>query len=216
MITKQDMKIINPRRIPVEGSFINYDSNDILYGIMYANATYHPEEKKLYLSKKNFALMKKVIRECAGITNSAMSERHLNKLKEKNLILEEKENYYFPQNIDEKYRIIESEFLNYLANTRPKNTIRIYIKLLDWYLWKQKEKAQFIFTNKDILTILGYSTDNKVASKMVSNVLESLQREGIISYEEFYEKMILKTGQEINSPKKRLLFVASKKSELKK
>ena len=54
MTTKDGIIITNPRRIPVEGIFIHYDSNDILYAIMYALATFNPKDKKLYLTKKNF------------------------------------------------------------------------------------------------------------------------------------------------------------------
>ena len=138
MITKQGQTITNPRRIPVEGSFINYDSNDIMYSLMYANATYNPEEKRLYLPKTAYTQMRKIFRDVAGITDSKMRQRHLTKLKEKDLISEDKTNYYFPQKVEEKYQIIEKEFLLYLANTRNKNSIRVYIKLLDWYLWKKR------------------------------------------------------------------------------
>ena len=44
MITKDGITITNPRRIPVEGIFIHYDSNYILYAIMYALATFNPKE----------------------------------------------------------------------------------------------------------------------------------------------------------------------------
>lgn len=216
MITKQGQKITNPRRIPVEGSFINYDSNDILYAVMYANATFDPEQKRLYLTKQNFTAMKKIFRDVAGITDSKMRERHLTKLKEKELISESKTAYYFPQKMEEKYQIIEKDFLLYLANTRNKNAIRIYIKLLDWYLWKKRENTFYIFTNKELLSTIGYSQDNKIASVMVSDILESLNREGIINFETFYETLILSDGKEIRTPKKRLLFVAAKKDELKK
>ena len=95
MITKQGQTITNPRRIPVEGSFINYDSNDIMYSLMYANATYNPEEKRLYLPKTAYTQMRKIFRDVAGITDSKMRQRHLTKLKEKDLISEDKTNYYY-------------------------------------------------------------------------------------------------------------------------
>ena len=66
---------------------------------------------------------------------------------------------------------------------------------MNWYLWKEKTDEQFVFTNKDIMKVLGYSTDNKVASSMVSNVLESLSREGVIKYENYFEEHINDDGK---------------------
>lgn len=215
MITKDGITITNPRRIPVEGIFIHYDSNDILYAIMYALATFNPEDKILYLTKKNFVSNKKSIYNICGFTDARMMKRHLGKLIDKGLVSEDETNYYFPQNKEEKYQIIEKEMLQYLANTRSNQAIRVYISLLDWYLWKKREDTEFIFTNKDILDRLGYSTDNKIASGMISDILESFAREGVIKYEHFYGTAILPTGKEVPSPRMRLLFVARNKGELR-
>ena len=76
------------------------------------------------------------------------------------------------------------------------------------------EKNELKFTNKDIMKVLGYSTDNKLASSMVSNILESFRREGVIVYEDFYEEKLMDNGNTIPTPKKKLLFVAKSKSEL--
>lgn len=209
-----ETKILNPRRIPTEGIFLHYDTNDILFALMYSLATFNPEDRQLYLSKKVFQKNKKIIYDICGITNSAMLKRHINKLIEVELVQEEKEQYTFPFNKEEKYRIIEREMLWYLASTRNKQGVRSYIILLDWFLWKQKENEYFIFTNKDILDRLGYSTNNKVASSLISNILESFLREGIIKYEKFYDTVITQDGKEIPTPKMKLTFVATQKDQL--
>ena len=105
--------------------------------------------------------------------------------------------------------------LRYLVDTRPVQAIRIYITLLDWYLWKKKTGEQYIFTNKDILEKLGYSPDNKNANTTVSNILESLNREGVIEFQEYYDTIILDNGRQVPTPKKILKFVASSKAEIK-
>lgn len=215
MITKDGITITNPRRIPVEGIFIHYDSNDIFYAIMYALATFNPIEKKLYLTKKIFIANKKSIYNICGFTDARMMKRHLTKLIDKGLVSEDETNYYFPQNIEDKYQIIEKDMLQYLANTRSNQAIRVYISLLDWYLWKKKENNEFIFTNRDILEKLGYSKDNKVASGAITDILESFAREGVIKYEHFYETNILPTGKEVPIPRMRLMFVARDKKELR-
>ena len=50
---------------------------------------------------------------------------------------------------------------------------------------------------------------------MITNILESFQREGVINYEEEYEEHIMNDGNITPTPKKRLYFVARRKSELK-
>lgn len=215
MITKNGITITNPRRIPVEGIFIHYDSNDILYAIMYALATYNPKDSKLYLSKKKLTANKKSIYNICGFTDARMMKRHLTKLISKGLVSEDETNYYFPQNEKEKYQIIEREMLLYLANTRNNQAVRVYISLLDWYLWKKSKDTEFIFTNRDILERLGYSKDNKIASGAITDILESFAREGVIQYEHFYDIEILPTGKEVPVPRMRLMFVARDKKELR-
>lgn len=60
---------------------------------------------------------------------------------------------------------------------------------------------------------LGYSTNsnNALASSMVSNILESFKHEGVIEFEE----KIMEGGNSLPTPKKRLVFVAKSKNELK-
>ena len=95
--------------------------------------------------------------------------------------------YIFPYKYNEKYQLVEAEMLWYVISTRNRQAVKIYIQLLNWYLWKQETNEQFIFTNKDIMKVLGYSPDNKLASSTVNNVLERFAREGVIKYENYYE-----------------------------
>lgn len=39
------------RRISLEEDFMNHATNDLLFAYMLASATYHPIEKRLYLTK---------------------------------------------------------------------------------------------------------------------------------------------------------------------
>ena len=203
------------RRLPTEGVFINHDSNDVLYSLMYSLATYNTTEEKLYLAKALMTANKKLIYQSCGFTNSAMMKRHLNKLIEKNLIEETDDKYYFPQNPDEKYRLLEKDMLFYLATTRSTQSIRVFMILLDCYLWKKNENSEFVFTNTYLLDKLGYSATNKLASSVITEILESFEREGVIEFENIYEIKILSSGKEVPTPKKILKFVATKKSEIK-
>lgn len=210
------------RRFSLEDDFMNYGIDDLLFGSMYYLATFHPGVNKLYLTKKNYAKNRKNFYNLEDGGNAKTLKRHLDKLIEKGLVAEEDikvngENYpsyVFPYNYDKKYQLIDAEMLWYIVSTRNRQSVKIYIQLLNWYLWKSKEEECFIFTNKDIMKALGYSTDNKIASSVVSNVLESLAREGVIKYEEYYENCVDENGKTIPSPRKKLFFVARSKSEL--
>ena len=98
------------RRFSLEDDFMNYDTDDLLFGIMYHLSTYHPEDKKLYLSKKSLAKNKKIIYELCDL-NSQKMKRHLDKLIKNNLIAEKDMYianekvpvYIFPFEYKEKY-----------------------------------------------------------------------------------------------------------------
>lgn len=215
------------RRFSLEDDFMNYSTDDLLYGIMQYLATYHPAWGKLYLTKKNFVKNKKLIRDVCGVSQQTLNN-HMKKLIEKGLIQEdmvlmgddkvEYDCYIFPYNRDENYQLINNEMLWYIVSTRSKQAVRVYIQLLNWYKWKRENNDTFVFTNRDIMKKLGYSTDckNPNASSVVSNILESFKREGVIDYCEFAEMVIDNKGNEFSISRKRLLFVASSKSELKK
>lgn len=213
---------VRKRRLSLEDNFMNYGIDDLLFGSMYYLATFHPEVRKLYLTKKNYAKNRKNFYNLEDGGNAKTLKRHLDKLIEKGLVAEEDikvngENYpsyVFPYETDTKYQLVEAEMLWYIISTRNRQAVKIYIQLLNWYLWKEKTDEHFVFTNKDIMKVLGYSPDNKVASSMVSNVLESLSREGVIRYENYFEEYVADNGCIVPTPKKRLLFVAKSKNEL--
>ena len=210
------------RRFSLEKDFMEYNTDDLLFGAMQYLATYHPKLCKLYLTKKALIKRKKEIYNLCGL-NAQSFNRHLVKLIEKGLVKEEEimigkdvyASYVFPYNYDENYQLVDNEMLWYVVSTRNNQAVRVYVYLLNCYYWKIREGDNYIFTNKDILKVLGYSTDNKLASSIISNILESFSREGVIKYAEFYEEYTLNNGNTIPLPRKKLLFVASKKSELK-
>lgn len=215
------MSETHKRRFSLEADFMNYSTDDLLFGAMYHLSTYHPNYQKLYLSKKNFQKNKKIIYELCDL-NAQSLRRHLDKLLASKLIAEgeivsndEKiPVYFFPFEYSGNYQLIDNEMLWYIASTRNHQAIRLYVYLLNCFLWKQKEQETYIFTNTDLMKSIGYSPDNKLASSMVSNILESFAREGIIEYVEFYEEVITNSGKSVPTPKKKLMFVASTKDQL--
>jgi DNA-binding Lrp family transcriptional regulator len=205
---------------------MDYDSDDLLYGALQYLATYHPELHLLYLTKKNYTKSKQELMAICGLDSRGI-KRHLDRLIEKGLIKEKKiyiganqveyECFTFPYNHKEKYQIINNEMLWYVVSTRNKQAVRIYIYLLNKYLWKKESGEAYEFSNKELVEALGYSPkgNNTLASSMVSNILESFKREGVIDYNEYYEQRIDNCGRQVPVPKKALVFVANSKNQLK-
>lgn len=214
---------VKRRRLSLEDDFMNYSTDDLLFSAMLYLATFHPEAGKLYLTKKNYEKNRKNFYNlCDDTSNAKTLKRHLDKLIEKGLVAEENiksggeayPSYVFPYDYNKKYQLVESEMLWYVVSTRNRQAVKVYIQLLNWYLWKKENNDVFVFTNKDIMKALGYSTDNKLASSAVSNILDSFAREGVVKIETYYESHIDDKGITTPTPKKRLLFVARSKNEL--
>lgn len=47
------------RKFSLEEDFMNYSTDDLLFGLMYSMATYNPNYFKLYLSKKKVTTNRK-------------------------------------------------------------------------------------------------------------------------------------------------------------
>lgn len=220
------MENIITRRFSLEDDFMNYNSDDLLFGAMQYLATYHPEMHLLYLTKKKAKKAQNELASICGATTRTVS-RHIDRLKEKGLIKEktlylgankdEYECYIFPFERSGRYQIIDNEMLWYVVSTRNHQAVRVYLQLLNWYKWKAESGEFYNFDNKDLLAKLGYSTEsnNALRSSMITNILESFYREGIIDYAEYMEQKVDNKGNIVAFPQKRLLFVAEHKAQLK-
>lgn len=209
------------RRLSLEKDFMNRTSDDLIYGLMLCFATYNPNDKELYLSKKNFTKNRRIFYELCDLGKT--SSQYARKLKyrvdnmlEIGLIAEDDNNYYFPYDVNGKYRIVDKDMLRYIIDTRSKFAVKIYIILADWFSWKSLMKERYYFSRSELAESLGYSKDNSEFRITIDHVLESLDREGIIQYTAVDIKRITDTGREIVVPLLRLDFVARHKSELRK
>lgn len=209
------------RRLSLEKDFMNRISDDLIYGLMLCFATYNPNDKELYLSKKNFAKNRRIFYELCdlGKTPSQYGRKlkyRVDNMLDIGLIAEDDNNYYFPYDVNGKYRIIDKDMLRYIIDTRSKFAVKVYIILADWFSWKSLMKERYYFSRSELAESLGYSRDNSEFRVTIDHVLESLDREGIIQYTPVDVKRITDTGREIVVPLLRLDFVARHKSELKK
>ena len=184
---------------------MNFTIDDLLYGYLQYLATFNPHKKCLYLWKKTFIKNRRTIGTALGMTTQKIN-RHLEKLKENNLISEDKENYYFPYDENGKYKLVNYDMLEYLITTRNCNAIKIYIYLLNKYHWKK----EYVFTLNEIQTAIGYSKDskNRLASTIVKNNLNSFCREGIMNISIIQDTMIGKDNTIIPVYRYQLNFVS--------
>ena len=216
-------KIQNPRRFSLEEDFMNFKTDDLLYGFLRGLSTAKPIENgkyKEYLPIKEYHKNKKVI---AGICNVSTKtlERHLNALFEKGLLDQgielvvsngkeyEYECFWFPYDENGSYKILERDMIKYLVDTRNSQCIKVYLYLLNKYEYKEN----YTFTIAEIQKALGYSASTTSAISTISNILESFAREGIIEYEETYD-YIEKHGEVHKIPVKELHFVAKSVKQL--
>lgn len=211
------------RSLSLEQDFMYFDVDDLLYGALIHLATYNPEQNKLYLTIQNYEKNRKMLYRLLDCDARNLKDR-LKRLMSKGLVKEENvlsnkttySAYIFSNEHKGKYQIVDNDMLWYIVSTRNRQAVKIYVQLLNWYLWKQKEGEYFSFTNRDIMDVLGYAYHNSKASSLVSNILKSFKREGVIKYVDYYDTVIDENGKSVPTPKKKLLFVARHESELEK
>lgn len=229
----------NPRRFSLEEDFMNYKTNDILYGFMRSLSTAEPTPKekqkwKEYLTKQEFLKNKKVIASILECSTKTI-DRHLEKLisaglvEEDVLIIEKADKYgkttvynyevyRFPYDYDSNYEIIPQKMLRYLVDTRNAHAIRIYIYLLNKYKWKLQEQEYYKFTIRELKGALGYADTTKTIDATIRNILESFAREGVIKYKVIKENVSIGGINEYKViPVERMLltFVARDTEELR-
>lgn len=222
------------RRFSLEDDFMNFNTDDLLYGFLRTLSTAEPlyEKGKLsgkfqeYLTKKEYLKNKRAIAAVCGCSTRTV-ERHLERLFENGLLDEgikevnidnkdgtethyEYECFWFPYDESGKYKLLDKEMLSYLIATRNPQCIRVYLYLLNKFEWK----PNYSFTLLELQRALGYSENTKGLSTMFGNIVDSLAREGIIRYENVYE-YIEENGEIHKVPRKALKFVAKSVKQLR-
>lgn len=192
------------RRFSIEDDFMNFKTNDLLFGFMRGLSTTRPvyvngkEVWVEYLPKKVFTKNKKLIASICDCTPKTIG-RHLDALIAAGLVEEktetvgkvEMEIYEFPYNEDENYEIVEQPIVKYLVDTRNSQGIRVYLYLLNKFKWKK----DYIFTIKEIKLALGYAESTTSAESMIRNILASFNKEGMITYEKCYDMTETEKGE---------------------
>ena len=209
------------RKFSLERDFMNLTTDDLVLGYLQHIATFHPEEKVLYIpvakvskEKATIAFMidkssKTVQRKIDKLIENGLVSKRMMKLNGKDTAV-----YEIPQKTSGIYKVIDEEMMWYIVSTRRQFALKIYIYLLNKYDWKKQEgNEMYSFTCKELAEAVGYtssSADTGTITSVISQLLMSFKREGVLNYEDYYDTV---NGVHV-SPQKRLTFVAHKLAEL--
>lgn len=184
------------RRFSLEDDFMNYKTDDLLFGFMRCLSMAFPikdqegriVEWKEYLPISMYQEEKKTAAQLCGCTSRTI-ENHLNKLIAAGLVKkgtyvasngQSCECYFFPYDKDTSFKLLSKDMVKWLVYTRNANAIRIYLYLLN----RSGLRKDYNFTLEEIRTALGYAPTSKTANEIIGYVLESFKREGLIDYEQ--------------------------------
>lgn len=211
----------NKRRFSLEDDFMKTRSDTHLYGFMRCLSTAMPDGEKNgkpqwkeYLLKSTFNKSKKVVMDVCGIGTPKTFKRHIDDLIEAGLIEEGKITvkdkdyacYFFPFDYDTNFKLIDKELVKYMVDAGNGMTIRVYIYLLNC----STAKKDWEFTLKEIVEALGYNREYQPLQEVVGNVLDMLQKCGLINYIDTYKTHIDgATGREIPTPIKILKSISA-------
>ena len=124
------------RNISLEDNFMNYSVDDLLYAFMSYHATYDPHTCEYYLTERNWVKYRPLLK---SIITTRNCRNHLNSLIAKGIVIHDETHmrYIFPHNGFKKYQPVNNAMLYYLIITSNINVIKIYIYLLNKWLWKK-------------------------------------------------------------------------------
>ena len=228
----------NTRRFSLDEDFMNWKTNDLLYGFLRSLSTARPEldndgkivktdkdkiKYREYLTVKDYRKNKKLI---ASICNCSPKtiDRHLEKLFENGLLDEgievitvngveyEYECFWFPYDENGNYKIIDKKIVKHLVYTRNAHAIRVYLYLLNKYQWKK----DYVFTIQELKNALGYAETTKSCDELIKAILASFKAEKLIIYEKFIEEVEISRNdcKVIHVEKMKLKYVLDDANEL--
>lgn len=212
MFPRQDHDERYFRNISLEDSFMNYSVDDLLYAFMSYHATFDPATNEYYLTERNWAKYRPLMK---SILTTRNARNHLNSLLTKGIVRHDQEHmrYIFPHNGFKKYQPVNNAMLYYLIITSNMNVIKIYIYLLNKWLWKEKTHEPYYFTLTELREALGYSgSNNPGVDSALHTILFSIAKQGIIDATPTYLSINPNTPP---SPVYRLDFVAQSPKEFK-
>lgn len=203
------------RRFSLEQDFMNYSTDDLIYGYLQCKSTFDTSNQQRYIAAVTVAQLKKNMAAMIGKTARTVTNR-LSKLVEKGLLKEDTKDgqsiYILTEN-SERYQLINYDILFYLLINRSAQSIRVYVYLLNKYLWKKETNENYIFTLSELKDALGYAETTKTADIILDTILKSFYREGLIKWREIIDSKNV-NGKVIPVIRKELLSVVESQDQL--
>ena len=169
---------------------MNYSTDDLIYGYLSCESNYDAVNKERYISMTKVGNLKPYMAAMVQKTTRTVTNK-IDKLVESGLLREAVKNeeavYILTEN-SERYQLVNYDILFYLLINRSPQSIRVYVYLLNKYLWKKETKEHYIFTLEEIKEALGYADSTKTAVKIIDNILNSFYREGLIKWREVIQQ----------------------------
>ena len=203
------------RRFSLEQDFMNYSTDDLIYGYLQCKSTFDTSNQQRYIAAVTVAQLKKNMAAMIGKTARTVTNR-LSKLVEKGLLKEDTKdgsNISILTENSERYQLINYDILFYLLINRSAQSIRVYVYLLNKYLWKKETNENYIFTLSELKDALGYAETTKTADIILDTILKSFYREGLIKWREIVDSKNV-NGKVIPVIRKELLSVVESQDQL--
>lgn len=194
------------RCFPLDGTFMNYGTKDIVYGYLQLIATFNPSSRELYIYHREYVKEKESIANIADCSIKTI-ERAVTALKVSGLIKFDEDRILITPSTN-RYQLVDYNILDKLVGTGNHNIIRIYIYLLNKYLWKQEQSSSYLFTISELASAIGYNSFNSNISNRISRTLNILKDSGMIDFD--YRYIEKRDGEKIIPVRKiELKYVAS-------
>lgn len=199
-IPKEVLKINTEKiRVSREDSFLkNKKVNDISYLVLFMEASFNPNNKKyrtIKIKDVNYSKLSKK----AGISRQTYS-RHIKNLIETNFIQvnQEEEEYILPIP-QEFYFDIEQETIRKLTSFAKSNSIKLYAFLLGWYNYYKNKKEDYTFSYDGLCEAIGLAPRQPKNRETIKDILEMLERLGLIKVSPCADSKKLINGIEVSS-----------------
>lgn len=148
----------------------------------YLQSISRPDDGVTIVVKKDMPKQADIISKI-GIKSPKTYRTHLQYLIDKGYVEDKGEVYVLP-NIEDIYLLLPLVTIQFLLDTIKESVIKVYIYL--GQRWKYKKG--YVFTQEEIAEHLGIKlAGNPRGRQMISNALDVLQNNGLISFEHFFD-----------------------------